>query len=1130
MEAVGFGGTVFALAEVASAVFQYVKNIKEGPSNRADLQRSLAGLPGLLASLNAQFDSSGVPMMPDGPFDQLLKILRKVESKLHPGATHMEKVIQMLKWKLDKAEVTELMEKVERVKTFIMLAIQNDHVTLSRAIHQDVQHINIRVDQIADGARQIQAHYMNTDLRAFSEWMSPIDFQATQQSYFATCAPGTGHWLRADIEFQRWTASQIKTIWCPGNPGVGKTMLAYVIFHVSSRFLMNELDQSGVGVICIFFDYHTSSSQTVAEIFGSVIQQLLIDSSSISESLKSLHTTFKSGQSRPTSLSTLVEALEAQIQLYSYVYLVVDALNECSINIRDDFISTIQSLTESSHLSVLITSRDISTIAQEFTHETRIDVRAHDEDEDAVLKKEIVTQVTEKAAGMFLLVQLHLDSLASKNNRHALHQALVTLPKDIHRSYDKTMDRIMAQGEDDANLACQVFLWLTYAQERLTVMQLQHALAISSGMTEMNPDTITDIDILMAVCAGLVIVEEGHWNDHYPHFVHEFDYTTQEYFEHQENQKYFRDKKTEVYFELLAKPLSSDLFAHFHIVVTCVTHLAFEGLKLDDPLLHYSAEFWGYHARQCENMLCNTPKMAALLQNLLEDGFKDPSRLSSRLREFNLHFHSTRILGRFGLLQLTSMLVDHGIPINSINMWGKRTVLFYAVQKGHVDMVRWLLGAANEIGVPGQLFNINHADWDGKTLLHYAIEMKHPTIAEFLLGRPGINADVADNCGQTPLSYVVEAPYTQITDSLCRQADVNPNSYDNDGNPPLYYAICYNHTETVKILLHLPNIDVGPFQPSPRRYPVDLDAPLKVAAELGYLDIVDLLLKHPDIDLNWKGHGETPLAYAIMGGHLDVVDLLLQHSDIQPNLMSGPQDSEWDIPPLSYAVKEQRIGMVKRLLQHPDIDINLGDFEGWTPLSWAALCDYSEEIVEIPLQHPDIQPDIPDHTGKTPLMAAAYYGRESPFCHLFQSHKVTKDLVSPEDVGLLAYAACGGNQNIVHQVLELTSSSGCKDCHLCTPLSYAAVEGYQDVVQLLLEHDDFHNRHENDVFITEWFKRPPVVHLLLPDRKNSDPSSRYRQHFTTLINYALRWGHTEIAAFLCQHMETEDSLGVDSWN
>ncbi|KAJ7576529.1 ankyrin repeat-containing domain protein [Mycena floridula] len=1042
-------------------------------------------------------------------------ILQKVERKLDLAASRTGKVIQMLKWPLDKAEVTALLQQVERVKTFVMLAIHSDHVALSRVIHQGIQQISTRIDhvtdkvsEIAEGAKQIQAHNMNVDLRAFSEWLSPIDFQATQENFLAKCAPGTGHWLPAEVKFEHWTAGDIRILWCPGSPGVGKTMLA----STAVDHLRNQL----------------------------AIQVWLLPAYSSTTTPQAL-------KAKPTSLAVLTvleKTLQAQIGSYSRVYLVVDALDECPIGIRDNFISTIRSLTESGHLNVLITSRDISTIAQEFLNETRINVRAHDEDilsyisyriehekrlktivkEDAVLKKDIVTQVIEKAAGMFLLVRLHLDSLANKNNRHALRLALATLPQDIHRSYDETMTRILAQGKDDANLACQVFLWLTYAKRQLTVEELQYALAISPGMTEMNPDAITDIGILTSVCAGLVIIERDHQKgDLFPRFVH---YTTQEYFQHQESQTYFRHKETESYFELSGKFLSSNLFAHFHIVVTCITYMAFEGLKLDYPLLRYSAELWGYHAGQCENMLCSTSKMAALLQNLLEDGFKVPSSLSSRIQEFDLHYHSSRVLGNFGLLQLTSMLVHRGVPINSKSR-EKRTVLFYAVQKGHVDMVKWLLGEVNEMGLSGQqLFNINDADWTGKTLLHHAIDRQHPTIAEFLLSLPGINPNLANNFGRTPLSYAAESSCPRILDLISQQEDVNPNSCDSNGNPPLYYAIDSKRVETVRILLRLPDIYVGPFQPSPHGHRVDLDSPLKVAAVLGYVDIMDLLLKHPDTDPNWKGDGPTPLAYASMHGHLEVVNILLQHSNIQTNLMSGPRDSEWILPPLTYAVRHRYQRIVERLLQHPDVDVNCRGFYGRPPLSWAASWG-CVEAVESLLRHPHIQPDIPDQMGMTPLIIAAMSDRESSFHVLFQSHKVTRDLVSLENVSLLAHAARGGNRNIIHRVLELSSSSGCKDCRLCTPMSYAAVEGYQDIVELLLEQDDLKPQPRHPLPL--WEYRPAAKQLLLPAQDNLDPSSRHRQHFTTLIDYALRWGYTGISALFRQHVETEDSLGVDSW-
>ncbi|KAJ7577684.1 hypothetical protein C8J56DRAFT_1113091 [Mycena floridula] len=502
MDAIGFASSIIALAEAASTIYKYVKDVKDGSRDRAELQSSIAALPGLLTGLKAQFDSltpndawSTEMRKLAGPFDQLRKILQRIKKKFDLAASRTGRVIQTLKWPLDKTEVTDLLQQIERVKTLVMLAIQNDHLALSRATHQGVQQMNIHVDHVMDkvtkiaaGTKQIQAHNMNADLREFSEWLSPIDFQAIQQNHLAKRAPGTGRWLAADVEFQRWTDGEIKILWCPGNPGVGKTILA----STAIEYLQNQLTQPSVGVACIFFDYNTSSSQSIADIFGSLIRQLLIKSSSSPDSLNLLHSSFKSQQSRPTSLSELAEALQAQIQLYSHVHLVVDALDECPLDIQDDFISTIRSLTESSHLRVLITSRDILTIAQEFTNETRIDVRAHDEDVLSYItyrihrESRLKSMIKRDATLKFLLVCLHLDSLTSKNNPKALRDALATLPKDIHRSYDETMTRILAQGEDDANLACQVFLWLTYAKERLTVEQLQHALAISPGMTKIT--------------------------------------------------------------------------------------------------------------------------------------------------------------------------------------------------------------------------------------------------------------------------------------------------------------------------------------------------------------------------------------------------------------------------------------------------------------------------------------------------------------------------------------------------------------------------------------------------------------------------------------------------------------------
>ncbi|KAJ7591946.1 hypothetical protein C8J56DRAFT_781357, partial [Mycena floridula] len=378
------------------------------------------------------------------------------------------------------------------------------------------------------------------DLRAFANWLSPLNFEATQYNFVSSCTPSTGEWLLADAEFQRWTAGHVRILWCPGDPGVGKTMLAsQVIDHLQKL----TQGQPGVGVAYIFCDYRQSSTQGATDVIGSVLRQLLINSEEIPGSLHSIHDCYKAVPPQPRTLHDFTTALEAQIQLYSRVYLVIDALDESSSETRDILISTVHRLAESGHLHVLVTSRQ--TIGDEFANNSQIHICANDGDirryitqrirdgkelqkvvnGDKTLQDEIVNKVMEKADGMFLLVRLHLDSLTKKYTPKILWEALMSLPKDINNSYDETMRRIVDQGEEYSQLAHRVFLWLAFAKRALNLLELRHALAVSEGMDEMELDAlIQDGEFVASVCGGLVVIEEAE-DESFPRLVRESTYS-----------------------------------------------------------------------------------------------------------------------------------------------------------------------------------------------------------------------------------------------------------------------------------------------------------------------------------------------------------------------------------------------------------------------------------------------------------------------------------------------------------------------------------------------------------------------------------------------------------------------------
>ena len=53
----------------------------------------------------------------------------------------------------------------------------------------------------------------------------------------------------------------------------------------------------------------------------------------------------------------------------------------------------------------------------------------------------------------FLMAQLHLQSLAKKNNKRDIRLALNKLPANLDTMYDEAMKRIHAQENDDVQLA-----------------------------------------------------------------------------------------------------------------------------------------------------------------------------------------------------------------------------------------------------------------------------------------------------------------------------------------------------------------------------------------------------------------------------------------------------------------------------------------------------------------------------------------------------------------------------------------------------------------------------------------------------------------------------------------------------
>lgn len=100
-----------------------------------------------------------------------------------------------------------------------------------------------------------------------------------------------------------------------------------------------------------------------------------------------------------------------------------------------------------------------------------------------------------------------MDSLVTKTKRKDVRKALESLPPELDGTYDQTIERIKGQGKDYSELAMRVLLWISSAVRPLAPVELQYAIAIQPGMTELDDEDLDDQDLMVSVCAGLVILD-----------------------------------------------------------------------------------------------------------------------------------------------------------------------------------------------------------------------------------------------------------------------------------------------------------------------------------------------------------------------------------------------------------------------------------------------------------------------------------------------------------------------------------------------------------------------------------------------------------------------------------------------
>ncbi|KAI0024278.1 hypothetical protein F4780DRAFT_655506 [Xylariomycetidae sp. FL0641] len=600
--------------------------------------------------------------------------------------------------------------------------------------------------EIKQGAQDREAEELRDRVL---RWLSPLDFQTKQNETLSRRQPGTCQWFLDSKEYREWLDATGKTLFCPGIPGAGKTVLASTVINdISFRFE----HEPRVVVLFLFFDYQREDEQTLDGLLASLVRQMAQQIPQLPEELGRLYQKHKHSRGPPTA--ELLPSFTSISHQLSKIYIILDALDECRISedFRTRFLSQMHGMQRESRFNLLVTSRHIPEIANEVDAQATLEIRAHDADVSRYLDasisgarsklikdhREYVTrQISDSVDGMFLLAKLSLDEVKNKRTLANLRRALASLHKGegaYERAYEQAMGRIREQDKDSRELAEAVLQWMIFPRRRLELKEVQHALAVEIGSSTFDEENIPSPEDMVSVCAGLVTLSPAKCD---VDFVH---YTTHDYFE-QSKDRLFPGAQS-----LIARTLLTYLNS---VISPAIGGMTTDQVGETYPLCSYAVRHWGNHAQDLTS--CD-PAISRFLQDRTQAAY---------LSNFNylvfIANHSSRAL-------FMARPMDRVVPLGPDEPLLPMTLLHYAALFGLEALAAGLL----------REHAVDQQDRRGRTALHYAAGSGNTGFVRLLMEEKA-NIGIADVEGMTPLGLAARLHHQTTCQVLCERG-ANPNS------------------------------------------------------------------------------------------------------------------------------------------------------------------------------------------------------------------------------------------------------------------------------------------------------------------------------------------------------------------
>ena len=137
MDPLSLAASIIAVLQLSTQVLGYLNDFKDASSDRTQCAIEVSNLLSLLYKLRNHVEK-GDPTQPwyddvrtlaveNGPLDQFRQALESLQAKMTDGG-RLKKAGEALMWKFKKEEIANILDRMERLKTLVEIALQMDHL------------------------------------------------------------------------------------------------------------------------------------------------------------------------------------------------------------------------------------------------------------------------------------------------------------------------------------------------------------------------------------------------------------------------------------------------------------------------------------------------------------------------------------------------------------------------------------------------------------------------------------------------------------------------------------------------------------------------------------------------------------------------------------------------------------------------------------------------------------------------------------------------------------------------------------------------------------------------------------------------------------------------------------------